>query len=43
MAVKLSVIIPVYCVEATLERCLQSVVGQTFRDIEVILVDDGSG
>ena len=42
MAVKLSVIIPVYCVEATLERCLQSVVGQTFRDIEVILVDDGS-
>ena len=39
---KLSVIIPVYRVEATLDRCLQSVVGQTFTDLEVILVDDGS-
>lgn len=40
--VKLSIIIPVYCVEATLERCLQSVVGQTYSDFEVLLVDDGS-
>lgn len=39
---KLSIVIPVYCVEATLERCLQSVCGQTFTDFEVILVDDGS-
>lgn len=39
---KLSVIIPVYRVEATLERCLQSVLRQTFSDLEVILVDDGS-
>ena len=39
---KLSVIIPVYRVESTLDRCLESVVGQTFGDMEVILVDDGS-
>lgn len=39
---KLSVIIPVYRVEATLNRCVESVVEQTFHDIEVILVDDGS-
>ena len=39
---KLSVIIPVYRVEATLDRCVESVVGQTFTDMEVILVDDGS-
>ena len=39
---KLSVIIPVYNTEATLDRCLQSIVGQTMRDFEVILVDDGS-
>jgi glycosyltransferase involved in cell wall biosynthesis len=39
---KLSVIIPVYQVEATLNRCVESVIGQTFTDLEVILVDDGS-
>lgn len=39
---KLSVIIPVYRVEATLDRCIESVVGQTFSDMELILVDDGS-
>ena len=40
--VKLSVIIPVYRVEATMNRCIESVVGQTFSDMEIILVDDGS-
>lgn len=39
---KLSVIIPVYCVEQTLERCVHSVTSQSFDDMEVILVDDGS-
>lgn len=42
VAVKLSVIIPIYRVEATLNRCVESVVGQTFHDMEVIVVDDGS-
>jgi glycosyltransferase involved in cell wall biosynthesis len=39
---KLTVIIPVYRVEATLERCIGSVVNQKVDDMEVILVDDGS-
>ena len=38
----LSVIIPVYNVEHTLERCVQSVLAQDVPDMEVILVDDGS-
>lgn len=38
----LSVIIPVYKVEAYLERCVNSVLNQDYRDLEVILVDDGS-
>jgi len=38
----LSVVIPVYRVEQTLNRCLQSVVSQSLDDFEVILVDDGS-
>ena len=42
MPVKLSIIIPVYRVEATLNRCLKSIVSQNFRDFELILVDDGS-
>lgn len=37
-----SIIIPVYQVEAYLPQCLDSVLGQTYSDIQVILVDDGS-
>lgn len=39
---EISVIIPVYNVEEYLCRCVDSVLAQTFNDIEVILVDDGS-
>ena len=39
---KLSVVIPVYKVEDYLERCVRSVLDQDYRDLEVILVDDGS-
>lgn len=39
---KLSIVIPVYCVEATLDRCVESVLIQDVDDMEVILVDDGS-
>lgn len=38
----LSVVIPVYNVEKYLDRCIRSVVNQTFDDMEIILVDDGS-
>lgn len=39
---KISVIIPVYKVEDYLDECLRSVVGQTYRNLEIFLVDDGS-
>lgn len=42
MRPEISVIIPVYNVEKHLERCVNSVLNQTFRDFEIILVDDGS-
>ena len=37
-----TVIIPIYNVEKYLDRCVESVIGQTYQDIEIILVDDGS-
>ena len=37
-----SIIIPIYKVEAFLSRCVESVLVQTYKDIEIILVDDGS-
>lgn len=39
---KISVIIPVYNVEKYLNRCLKTVVEQTLKEIEIILIDDGS-
>lgn len=39
---KFSILIPVYNVEKYLEQCLNSVINQTFKDYEVIIVDDGS-
>lgn len=39
---EISVIIPVYNVEKYLKRCLDSVVNQTFKDIEIICINDGS-
>lgn len=40
--VKVSVIVPVYNVEPYLEKCLTSLVAQTLKDIEIIIVNDGS-
>ena len=40
--VKVSIIIPVYNVERYLEECMESVLGQTLKEIEIICVNDGS-
>lgn len=42
MSVAISVLVPVYNVENTLDRCLKSILNQTFKDFEIILVNDGS-
>lgn len=39
---KISVIVPVYKAEAYLHRCVDSLLAQTFRDFEILLIDDGS-
>lgn len=39
---KISVIVPVYKVEDYLDRCVESIVRQTYSNLEIILVDDGS-
>ena len=40
--VKISVIVPVYNVEKYLKKCIDSIINQTFQDIEIICVNDGS-
>lgn len=42
MEAKISVIVPVYNVEKYLDRCVKSIINQTLKELEIILVDDGS-
>ena len=39
---KISIIVPIYNMEQYLERCVDSILSQTYKDFEVILVNDGS-
>lgn len=39
---KISVVVPVYNVERYLKRCIDSIINQTYRNLEIILVNDGS-
>ena len=42
MMLQISVIVPIFKAESTLFRCLDSLKAQTFRDFEVLMIDDGS-
>lgn len=39
---KISVIVPIYNVEKYLNKCIDSIVNQTYKNLEIILIDDGS-
>ena len=42
MQEKISIIVPVYNVEAYLERCVESILSQTYTNFELLLINDGS-
>ena len=37
-----SIIVPIYGVEEYLSKCIDSIINQTYKNLEIILVDDGS-
>lgn len=40
--IKISVIVPCYNIESYLPRCIESILAQTYKNLEVILISDGS-
>lgn len=41
-SIKISIIVPVYNGESTIKRCIDSIINQTYKNIEIIIVNDGS-
>ena len=41
-ALQISIIVPIYQVEAYLEECLQSLLDQTYKNLDIVLINDGS-
>ncbi len=39
---KISIVVPIYNAEKYLDRCIQSILNQSYKDLEIILIDDGS-
>ena len=39
---RLSIIVPVYQAEKYISKCIESIVNQTYKNLEIILIDDGS-
>ena len=42
MSALISIIVPVYNVETYIERCINSIINQSYKDLEIILINDGS-
>ena len=40
--IKVSIIVPAYNVEKYIEKCIESLINQTLKEIEIIIVNDGS-
>lgn len=38
----ISIIVPIYNVEKFIDKCMETILGQTYKNIEIVLVDDGS-
>ena len=39
---KISIIVPVYQAEKYISKCIESIINQTYKNLEIILIDDGS-